>query len=227
MLCVWSVESSAWEAHDDGCVLPYLTASEHHQLAKRPHPTKHREYLRSRFFMRYALANTPEAGCSDDWRTLRLYDGGKGPSLPECEVNLSLSHTRSGWMALAISNQPVGIDIEAHRSGIRVKERLEMILSDDEIAALTPEALNDERFFYRQWCSKESEFKWASHKSAVETEPKICTPLTSVWQREGYWLAVTAREAPHPTIRHINAFSKGVAMFNDESRAAQPYWQPS
>jgi phosphopantetheinyl transferase len=205
MLSIWTIDSKAWEAHDETCVLPLLSASEHKQLAKRTHPTKRLEYLRSRYFVRYALSHLNLDDGLSSWRSLVLHDEGKGPLLTRGDVYLSLSHTRSGWMALAISHQSVGIDIEQDKKQSSYEDRLAAALSEESLDRLISAGVSTScaSTFYSHWCMKEARFKCLSN---IKTQHGL-NPLLhyGVWHSaKGYWLSIVNQVDCLPKFNHLS-----------------------
>jgi len=119
--------------------------------------TRRREYLLSRSLIRHALNENFECPKSD-WIISEV------PGSPPVIENLprqyyfSLSHSKS-CIVFAMSNCPVGVDIE-FMSRQRNFERLaEMFMNPAELDILRSDSVAQTEYFYRLWSAKEAYYK--------------------------------------------------------------------
>ena len=113
-------------------------------------------------------------------------------SCPQCFFSLSHSHQA---VAVAVSQQPVGIDIEPVRP---LRRELETkLLGDGELAECR--LLSDEdacAYLLRKWCEKESVFKLgneALYRPRMVTPGELTRVVTAQLPDGAYCLAVASR----------------------------------
>lgn len=155
---------------------------------------------------RYAVWRLLEYALRDalglELRQLRLSLKDGKWTCPECFF--SLAHSENA-VAVAISTQPVGVDIEMDRP-LR-PELADKILSDEEMAAfrqLSP--LGKQAYLIDRWCKKESMFKWGE---GSVYRPKTLIPgvesRAGGFRLEGqlYTVAITCRDREPPRFQTV------------------------
>ena len=111
-----------------------------------------------------AATGVPEA----DWEVSAQAGVAPGArALASREVHVSLSH-RLGWVAAAVSDAPVGVDIECDRAPrSEARERAVLMLSPGELVAWQgPPASAQETALLTRWTAKEAWFKASPPESA-------------------------------------------------------------
>jgi 4'-phosphopantetheinyl transferase len=124
-----------------------------------------------------------------------LHRGSNGqPYLTGCDLFVSLSHC-DDMVACAVSEEPVGIDIEPVRP---LRRELETkLLADGELAECR--LLSDEaagQYLLRKWCEKESVFKLgneALYRPRTVTPGELARVVTAQLPDGAYCLAVASR----------------------------------
>ena len=107
--------------------------------------------------MRYALSQHFQLA-EKDWQFIER--SGAAPvvsNLPENTYH-SLSHS-DGLICFALSDCPVGIDIEATNKQRDYLALAEVFMDDKELASLAQSKSTQDDHFYRTWCAKEAYFK--------------------------------------------------------------------
>ena len=124
--------------------------------AKFKSPDRQREWIA----VRALLQNTPYKG-----KRIRYNSNGK-PYLADSIKHISISHTQ-GFVAIAFSNTPIGIDIES--TNRKAHAVIRSFLQSQEIEMLNenPDTSNEA---LRLWSAKEAAFKLASDKVSVLKE---------------------------------------------------------
>ena len=146
-------------AGSDDAAAAWMGDSELRRLVQLA-PAARREFVASRALLRgllRAATGVPEAA----WDVSA--EPGLAPfarTAAPCALHVSLSH-RLGWVAAAVGDAPVGVDIECERPARSdVGERAALMLAPAELQdwqALPPEAL--ERASLTRWTAKEAWFK--------------------------------------------------------------------
>ena len=118
---------------------------------------KQREFLLSRAVMRHALSQ-------HFFNPIRDWEFTERPNSPPLISNLpdnthiSLSHSK-GLIGFAISNSPVGIDLELADKRRNFLELAEAFMSNEEIQFMVRNTEKQADIFYRIWCIKEAYYK--------------------------------------------------------------------
>ena len=135
-------------------------------------------------------------------------------STPFCEF--SLSHT-DGVVAVAISQTPVGIDVELLKPSVSEKTAAR-IMSDGEYGKYqTLTSPEKERFFFEVWTKKEAIFKslhqqnfipshdYSDNKILTKTEEIVLTNSTvTLTVAVNFNSSETVTELPQFLIKHVN-----------------------
>lgn len=126
--------------------------------------TKNKKLKLQRYFswklLEKALHNT--FGINIDNCNFVLSDTGKW----ECDsFYFSISHT-NGLVAVAISNNPVGLDVEERQIPLDLKDK---VLTNLEIAELEKVA-DKQGYMLVKWTQKEAVFKLLSHKNFIPSK---------------------------------------------------------
>lgn len=132
------------------------------------------QFLAGRHLLRDLLSQTL-GGTPAHWQIQRQPDG--PPRLLNAHgICLSVSHS-GPWIACAIADRPVGIDVEQHKPGRVIAELAELACHPDEAAEL--DTLKDEDAilrFLEIWTLKEAWIK--QHAAALS--PSLLTTLKSM-----------------------------------------------
>ena len=102
----------------------------------------------------------------------------------DCEACFfSLSHTKNA-VAVAISNKPVGVDIEAAERNIS-KALCHKILTDTELTEYNATEPKEKKLYLlKKWCAKESLFKMNNVKHfkprQIEANRNVCTGTATI-----------------------------------------------
>ena len=136
-----------------------LSDTEIKRLSSTQSHNKRREFLLSRALMRHALSE--HFLCPiDEWSfTERVNLPPKIINLPS-NVYVSLSHSK-GLICFAISNSPVGIDIEYAETNRDFLALAKIFMNDEELTYLKHNMEMKTDIFYRTWCAKEAYYKAA------------------------------------------------------------------
>ena len=151
--------------------------------------TARAQFIAGRALMRLALERAtgfpPEAWTvsAEPGRAPRV----RGPA----DVHVSLSH-RLGWVAAAVSNGPVGVDVECPRARRSLpEERAGLMLAPEELSAwiaLRPAAR--ESALLERWTAKEAWFKAAPGQDAAwDFRRVIASACESARANVRVWLA--------------------------------------
>ena len=134
-----------------------LSDTEIKRLSSTRSHNKRREFLLSRALMRHALSQ--HFLCPlDEWSfTERINLPPKISNLPS-NTYFSLSHSK-GLICFAISNSPVGIDIELAETDRDFLELAKIFMNDEELKYLEQNMEIQTDIFYRTWCAKEAYYK--------------------------------------------------------------------
>jgi 4'-phosphopantetheinyl transferase len=134
-----------------------LSPTEKKRLSLTRSSYKRREFLFSRALMRHALSQYFPCPINE-WIFIER------PNLPPEICNLpdniyiSLSHSKS-FICFAISNSPVGIDIELANRNRDFLALAKTFMSDEEVQYLAQNTEIQADTFYRIWCAKEAYYK--------------------------------------------------------------------
>ncbi|WP_417550903.1 4'-phosphopantetheinyl transferase family protein [Methylophaga sp.] len=133
-----------------------LSISEYRRFKAIQSPSKQRQYLLSRWLIRHALSHAYHQSMAF-WNIEEIT--GKFPvihNLPD-DAFLSLSHSHDRIM-FAMSDGPIGVDIEKKIQRKNVAEMAELFMTPEELE-LFHQHVNRELYFYQTWCIKEAYFK--------------------------------------------------------------------
>jgi 4'-phosphopantetheinyl transferase len=134
-----------------------LSDSERNRLESIKNNNKRREYLLSRSLMRHALSQHFQLQ-EKEWHFVER--SGSAPvvcNLPENTYH-SLSHS-NGLICFALSDCPLGIDIETSNKQRNYLALAEVFMNDKELDYLAQNESTRDDNFYRTWCAKEAYFK--------------------------------------------------------------------
>jgi 4'-phosphopantetheinyl transferase len=109
------------------------------------------EFVASRTWLRTILAGY--VGVPAASRELQTGRWGK-PQLVGHDLEFSLSHAR-GLVLVAVSTEPVGVDIEPHRPGVWDPRATKLVLTPEEMKAVW-RAADPDRAFLTLWTRKEA-----------------------------------------------------------------------
>ena len=148
-------------------VEPLLSVSERERLAQIKVTARRREYLLSRALMRHALSRRFQ--CPES--TWEIVDQTRAKpvvgNLPE-DIHRSLSHSK-GAICFALSNAPLGVDIEASARQRKLTAMAKLFMNADEIDRFQLNRLDRAEYFYRLWCAKEAYYKLLSPERQADT----------------------------------------------------------
>lgn len=134
-----------------------LSPSEKKRLSLTRSPYKRREFLFSRALMRHALSQYFPCPVNE-WIFIERPDlPPKISNLPD-NIYISLSHSKS-LICFAISNSPVGIDIELTNRNRDFLALAKIFMSNKEVQYLAQNTEIQADMFYRIWCAKEAYYK--------------------------------------------------------------------
>ena len=138
-------------------VYPQLSPSELRRLEGIKNTLKRHEYLLSRALMRHALSHQFKRPTTD-WQFVE--QSNSAPKINNLPDNywLSLSHSH-GAICLAISNEPVGIDIEQKKNRPNFLSLANAFMNPAEIEQLNANSNSAIDTFYKIWCAKEASYK--------------------------------------------------------------------
>jgi 4'-phosphopantetheinyl transferase len=157
MIKLWyAVVDSSNQKYEDQ-VYPQLSNSELNRLGSIKNELKKHEYLLSRALMRHALSHQFKRP-SSEWQFIEQSNlAPKINNLPEnCHFSLSHSH---GKICLAISNEPVGIDIEQKKMRSNFSSLANAFMNQKEAQLLNESKSRGADIFYKIWCAKEASYK--------------------------------------------------------------------
>ena len=157
MIKLWYalVDSSNQKYEDQ--VYPQLSISELNRLGNIKNELKKHEYLLSRALMRHALSLQFKRP-SSEWQFIEQSNlAPKINNLPDnCHFSLSHSH---GRICLALSNEPVGIDIEQKKMRPNFSSLANAFMNQKEAQLLDSRKSPNVDIFYKIWCAKEASYK--------------------------------------------------------------------
>jgi len=193
---------------DDGVMPPWLGGSERRRLASLP-PGQRRAFIASRALLRDLLQSatavpaaawdvSADAGVAPVARTL---------AAAGIVVHVSLSH-RLGWVAAAVADVAVGVDIECDRPARSdAGERAALMLSPDELLAWrsVPAAVREDALLAR-WTAKEAWFK-------------ACPPDAAPWDFRRVHASACAPADARANVRTWRAAPVHVALCCADPRA--------
>ena len=151
---------------------------------------KQREFLLSRAVMRHALSQHFLCPIHNWEFTERPNSPPQINNLPD-NTYISLSHSK-GLIGFAISNSPVGIDLELADTNRDFLELAETFMSDEEIQHMTQNTEIQADIFYRIWCTKEAYYKTLSLKNQLDISFKNI-PAYNLIKNETNWSLIEGK----------------------------------
>ncbi len=208
-----------------------LSISEYKRFKLIKSTFKQRQYLLSRWLIRYALSNAYNQPV-DYWNIEEK--AGKFPVIHNLPVTtyLSLSHSHDR-VVVTISNSAIGVDIEKIVPRNNMAAMAELFMSPDELELFHQHA-NPALYFYQTWCIKEAYFKsMSSIEQQNVTLRKIDSTLICSEEKGGmvvktllaeYMLAVYG-EKNQRTIQcyALNEHDAAYAAFNNNDKLTFNY----
>ena len=198
-VCVASVAQCAAEVAQTD--LQWLSAHEAHRLAQISAPLRRRQFLAGHWLARQALSAFARAAAPQLWG-LSANAAGAPAVLGHPHLHLSLSHS-ADWVVCAVSDAPIGVDIEAParaRDWARMAATVFSEVELKDVGGLDP--ADKLQQFYRIWTLKEAWFKSQGEALALEQLAALHTQAmpagqgnARVWQPEGVTLALVASAA--------------------------------
>jgi len=170
-------------------LLPMLSRQESGKLQSFKSEQRHKEYLVSRALMRMALSRYYQCDPAH-WQFSQAENAPPQLLNPARQaLFISLSHS-GGYVILAISEQPVGIDIEQFGQRTRALSIAKKVFTTEQQQALDglPEA-DRLQHFYLLWTQKEALVK-ALHGST----PRFQMISTNAWPTEGLHISSSPLE---------------------------------
>jgi 4'-phosphopantetheinyl transferase len=157
MIKIWYATVAPTNEKYEEQVQPQLSTSELSRLGGINSNLKRHEYLLSRALMRHAFSHQFKRP-SSEWQFIER------PNLTPKIINLpinyhfSLSHSH-GTICLAISNEPVGIDIEQEKMRPNFSSLANAFMNPEEVQLLNENHESAMETFYKIWCAKEAAYK--------------------------------------------------------------------
>jgi 4'-phosphopantetheinyl transferase len=181
-----------------------FSVSELKRLNRINSDNKRREYLLSRVLMRHALSQYFSRQ-EKEWTFIERPDSGPIiSSLPD-NIYLSLSHS-GGFICFAISNYPIGIDLEYANKQRDFSALAGAFMNEEELDILARIDSTQAAYFYQVWCAKEAYFKalTPSEQSAISLKKIYFSALIGRddnWHLiegkiEQYWFAAMIKNRP-------------------------------
>ncbi|WP_176954940.1 4'-phosphopantetheinyl transferase superfamily protein [Rhodoferax sp. OV413] len=195
-MCVAPVAQCAAEAEQTD--LQWLSAHEAHRVAHISAPLRRSQFLAGHWLARQALSAFAGAAAPQLW-ALAANAAGAPTVLGHPHLHLSLSHS-ADWVVCAVSDAPIGVDIEAPARARDWARLAPTVFSTAELkSAEGLDAADALQYFYRVWTLKEAWFKSRGEGLALERLAALHTqamPIgqgnARVWQAEGVTLALIA-----------------------------------
>lgn len=131
----------------------------HAELINMHNEHRRQEWLAVRLLLQHLLGR---------FTRIAYHDNG-APFLPSESFQISISHTK-GYVAVIVSNQQVGIDIE-YRSDRILKVRSHFMTKEED-AAIDSEHEKDHLLIY--WCAKETLYKMVGSAKAGFADLHVC-----------------------------------------------------
>ena len=125
-----------------------------------------------------------------DPETIRKEPGGK-PYWEGCHFNLSHS---GPYVALAVGESPVGVDVECYRESRKTDALAKRYFTPEEMAF----AADSQERFLRVWTAKEARLKWdgTGLRTPLNSFSVLGDPLAQTWLLPGAVLTLWASEHP-------------------------------
>jgi 4'-phosphopantetheinyl transferase len=157
MIKIWHTTVNSSNEEYEEQVYPQLSTSELRRLGSIKNELKRHEYLLSRALMRHALSQQFKRPLSE-WQFVEQSNlAPKINNLPD-NCHFSLSHSQ-GTICLAISNEPVGIDIEQKKMRPNFSSLANAFMNQQEALLLNTGHNSVVDIFYKIWCAKEASYK--------------------------------------------------------------------
>ncbi len=181
---------------DDPVWSPYISSARRQKLNACRLPEQIRQCLGAELLLQYAVLNENQR------ETLPLeyqYDG-KGKPVADQTLFISFSHS-GNYAACAVSDQPIGIDIQRQTKDAKNLEKMFTKNQLDMIKTMTPQKQKTALFDF--WTLKESVFKATGHGS-------IRQPVDFRFHNENGRLAMTYEDYNLQYYNIIPGYSLGV-----------------
>jgi len=136
----------------------WLHPSEQQRYQSFTQPRRQIQFLASRWLARQLLSQAMGGDCAD-WPLLA--HAGQPPGIAaHPELHLSISHS-GDWLAVALAEQPVGVDIEHIVANSNSMARAEIVANHNEISDLSSQVsiARQATYFTRGWTLKEAWLK--------------------------------------------------------------------
>ena len=156
-LQLWLTRVSDSTMNAERSIRNLFSDSEKNRLESIKNNNRRREYLLSRSLMRHALSQHFQLQ-EKEWQFMEQSESAPVVcNLPE-NIYHSLSHS-GGLICFALSDCPIGIDIEATNKQRNYLALAEVFMNDEELKHLAQNESTQADLFYRSWCAKEAYFK--------------------------------------------------------------------
>jgi len=156
-LQLWFARVSDSAMNAEQSIRNLFSDSEKNRLKSIKSNNKRGEYLLSRALMRHALSQHFQLQ-EKEWQFFERFDSAPVVcNLPK-NTYLSLSHS-DGLICFALSDCPLGIDIETTNKQRNYLALAEVFMNDKELDHLAQNESTQDDQFYRTWCAKEAYFK--------------------------------------------------------------------
>jgi 4'-phosphopantetheinyl transferase len=177
----------------------WLSGPEQAQLASIQSAPRRRQFLAGRWLARLLLSRAAGAPAPALWRLSDSHDGPPRPLGGVARCHVSLAHS-GAWVACAVADAPVGIDVEASGRNRDFAGLMQLAGTSAEQALWAGQPPGSQAaFFYRLWTVKEAWIKRAGGGLAPARLARIATgpcPEASAdaraWQDAGRTLALAA-----------------------------------
>jgi len=157
MIKIWFTAVTPVNVRYEDQVQSQLSISELNRLNGITNSLKRHEYLLSRALMRHAFSFQFKQPLSE-WQFFERKNlAPKIINLPD-NCYFSLSHS-NGKICLAISNEPVGVDIEQVKIRPNFSSLANSFMNYEEIQLLNKSNQSVIDTFYKIWCAKEAAYK--------------------------------------------------------------------
>jgi 4'-phosphopantetheinyl transferase len=183
-------------AQANGAGLPCWSPQEHARLSAMLAPARRQQFVAGHWLLRQLVQAFTQGGAVWQGET----NPAGAPVLPSCPgVHLSIAHS-ADWVACAVSDAPVGVDVEAPVRARDVRGLAALAFSAPETqAAARLGAADASAHFYRTWTLKEAWLKSRGEMLDIARLPSIHTQAAlpaqanaRVWQSPGLTLALVA-----------------------------------
>lgn len=211
----WAFGSDGLGGHEEAMLRADLTAEEGERATRYRNAAAREQFVRSRAALRRLLA----AGLGCGPREVEIVPNADGkPLLPGGECQFNVSHT-DGVLLVALSDDPVGVDVELLRPMPSAAGLVERYFSEPErrqFAGL-PEAARTAGFF-RGWTCKEAVLKGIGcgvrdlDRCVVELDPDAEPAVLGPPETASGWKLLTWQPTPD-TLAAVAVATKNAAAF--------------